>query len=721
MAPEPTTSVLLGVDVGGTFTDALLLVDGKLASAKVPSSRPQSQAVLAAAAEALAAVGCDADRVSRFVHGMTVATNALLERRGARVVVLTTQGFRDLLAIARQDRETLYTLYPTRSAPLVPRERCLTVRERVGPRGVEEPLTAAEIERVCAEVTALEPEAVAICLLWSFLEPAHEARLAASLEERLPGVPVIRSSELAPVFREYERLSTTVVDAYVTPATKGYLGDLERGCRQAGLPAPEIMQSSGGTLPLEQAALHAAPLLLSGPAGGVVATRLLGEALGIHSLLSFDMGGTSTDCAALVRSGGGSTIAMPTSVERTVAGHPVRLPMADIHTVSAGGGSVAWIDEGGALKVGPRSAGADPGPACYGWGGTEATVTDANVVLGRIAPGAAFGGSLRLDRGLAREAVARLGERVGLSPEEAAEGIVQVSAFAMAAALRAVTLTRGIDPREFTLVSFGGAGGLHACALAEEVDIGTVLVPLRAGVFSALGLVGSPLRADRGAAAAWPSGEPGEKEWQAAWAPLEAAVRDRLREEAPGAAVLLSREVEARYAGQSHELTVALDPEDGPAALAPLFHGVHAQRFDYVDRDSAVEAITLRVVGVVSAAGALPFDPLPRLIRRDDAPVWVGGQEQWCTVFQVAAAGEEGGAGGAGPSAGAWGPPGEADPTGLRSGGLSGPALISAAEFSAFVAAGWDVDLVPGALRLHHRVAAAGAAPAPLVGGGTSA
>ncbi len=382
MAPNPAATALLGVDVGGTFTDALLVSGDRLYSAKVPSTRPPAAGVLQAAEAALAAAGCDAPRVRRFVHGMTVATNALLERRGARVVTLTTEGFRDLLAIARQDRDVLYTLWPHRPEPLVPRERSLTVRERVSAEGVEVALTREEIERVCAEVAALAPEAVVVCLLWSFLWPAHEEMLAQALSAALPGVPVVRSSELVPVFREYERLTTCVVDAYVTPATRGYLETLAEECGGRGLRPPEIMQSSGGTAPWAEAARHGAPLLLSGPTGGVVACRSLGRRLGVDALLSFDMGGTSTDCAALTgvlgsvpASGGGPAAAvgeesLGTSVERTVAGLPVRLPMADIHTVSAGGGSIAWVDEGGALKVGPRSAGADPGPASYGRGGS---------------------------------------------------------------------------------------------------------------------------------------------------------------------------------------------------------------------------------------------------------------------------------------------------------------------------------------------------------------
>lgn len=677
----------LGIDVGGTFTDAVLVTGDRAFTAKVPSTVAQAEGVMAAARAALAPAGLQPGQVERFVHGMTVATNALLERKGARVVCVLTEGFRDLLSIGRQTRDVLYTLYPERQAHLVPQERCLVARERVGPAGVQLALTQEEAQRVAAEVAAIGPEAVAVCLLWSFREPGHEVLLGDALRSALPGVPVVLSSDLAPLFREFERASTAVVDAYVTPRTRGYLEELGRGCRAAGLVEPEIMQSSGGTARLPRALAHAGHLLLSGPAGGVLAARRLGERLGLGPLLSFDMGGTSTDCAAL-----GERETLPVSTERRVGGLVVRLPMVDIHTVSAGGGSLARLDAGGALKVGPESAGAEPGPACYGRGGTQATVTDANVVLGRIPAETSLGG-LRLYPELAREAVGRLAEGAGLSLEESAEGIVRVAVFHMAAALRKVTLERGVDPRGFTLLAFGGAGGLHACALAEELDLRRVVVPLRAGVLSALGLAVAPARQDRSATVMWlfpPSRATGEAgrgtlsppAWEPAWARLEAEVTGTLRQEAgdAGLTVQLLREVEARYLGQSHELSFALPADGGPLELLDLFHELHEERYGYRDEEAPVEVVTLRVSGTVDPGVESPPDLLPELRLAGQIETSLGGERMSCPVLATVG-----------------GTPTATLPSGF---GGSGPVLISNPEFTVFLAPGWRLGLLPGALLL---------------------
>jgi len=361
--------VILGVDVGGTFTDAVLVTPHRVFSAKTLSTDPQSEGVLAAARAVLGRARVAPAEVDRFVHGMTVATNALLERRGARTVLLTTEGFRDLLTIGRQERLHLYTLFPERTPPLVAREDCVTVGERAGPAGVEKPLLAAEVERVVRLVAACAPEAVAVCLLWSFRHPEHEQRLAAALRAALPEVPVVCSAEVAPLFREFERMSTAVLDAYVTPRTGRYLERLTEGCLAAGLPMPEIMTSSGGTSPYEQARRHGARLLLSGPAGGVRAGAALARGLGYERVLTFDMGGTSTDVAHF-------SDEFERAFETEVAGVRLRAPMMEVHTVAAGGGSVLHADPG-RFRVGPDSAGADPGPACYRRGG-PLTVTDAN-------------------------------------------------------------------------------------------------------------------------------------------------------------------------------------------------------------------------------------------------------------------------------------------------------------------------------------------------------
>lgn len=680
--------VLLGIDVGGTFTDALVVAGGGMHAAKVLTSTPQSSGVVEAAQAALGAAGLCTEDVSRFVHGMTVATNALLERKGARVVVIGTAGFRDLLEIGRQQRSQLYTFHPARTPPLVPRERCLTVRERVGPGGVEESLAPEAAIEVCRAAVDGGAEAVAVCLLWSFLAPEHERLLRRVLEEIAPDLPVTCSWDLSPLFREYERLSTTVVDAYVTPVTRGYLETLARTCAEVGLMEPEIMQSSGGTTTLEEAAAHGGRLLLSGPAGGAVAARGLGAGLGLARVISFDMGGTSTDCAALTV--GDLEEPLETSTERTIAGLPVRLPAVDIHTVSAGGGSIASVDEGGALKVGPTSAGAAPGPACYGRGGEDATVTDAHVVLGRIPHDAALAGTLRLDASAARTAVAAVGGRVGLDAERTAEGIVRVATFNMAAALRAVTLERGLDPRGYTLVSFGGAGGLHACELAEEVGVSTVAVPVHAGVFSALGLVLSPPRADAARTLLREAASIGVDEWESAWTGLESTVGAALgpgggsggADTATAAAPEpgLRREVEARYVGQSYELNVALGRGDGPREAAAAFAAAHERRFGFADPDGVVEMVTLRSVGSLSPGPVPGPPPAPTLERRSDAPVYVDGGRRVCSVYGIA------------PSD----PP--ARPGADAAARVDGPALITSAHMTVWVAPGWAARPASGAL-----------------------
>lgn len=672
--------VLLGVDVGGTFTDAVAVANGVVHTAKVLSTDPQSAGVLQAAAAALDAAGRGVSSVSRFVHGMTVATNALLERSGARVAVVVTDGFRDLLEIGRQHRAELYTFHPRRTVPLSSRELCLAVRERVGPDGVLIPLEAAAVEEVCDRVAAVRPEAVAVCLLWSFRAPQHERTLQSAFAERMPGVPVSCSVEVSPLFREYERLSTTVVDAYVTPSTRGYLRALADACRAAGLRQPEIMQSSGGTTSLSEAASHGGRLLLSGPAGGVVAARGSGGSLGLERVISFDMGGTSTDCAAF--SVGDPSQPLETAGERRIAGHAVRLPAVDIHTVSAGGGSIAWVDDGGALKVGPSSAGASPGPACYGRGGTRATVTDAHVVLGRIPSDTALAGTLHLDSAAARAAMVAVGDPCGLSAEETAEGVVRVATFNMAAALRAVTLERGLDPRTYALVAFGGAGGLHACELAEEVGVSTVVVPVHAGVLSALGLVLAPPRADRALTLLREAGELSAAEWESLWAGLEGEVRRALlgRGDRSEGDLFLRREVEARYSGQSHESIVTLAPEAGPEKAATAFAVAHERLYGYADPDAAVEFVTLRCVGsVASTDGVMPSAP-PALERSADVSVYRDGRRRPCPAFRVSF------------------PPEGTGEEWVAAAAAVGPALLTARDMSIWVEPGWEARAEPGAV-----------------------
>ena len=575
--------MLLGVDVGGTFTDAVLVGGGDVFSAKAPTTPDdQSEGVVAAVLAVLELAGAEAGDVGRFSHGMTVGTNALLERRGARTALVATDGFTDLLEIARQDRPSLYHLCRDRPPPLAPDDLRVGVRERVGPEGVIDRLTDDEINRVVGEVRELDPESVAICLLFSYLEPAHELRLAAALREALPDLHVSASAEVLPQFREYERCSTTVVDAYLSPLLARYLGRLSARCGDLGLAEPVVMQSSGGVAPIEEAARAGAWSVLSGPAGGAVGAGLLARRSGDGNALGFDMGGTSCDVCVteegLVRR----------TDSREMAGRPIQLPAVDVHTVGAGGGSVGWADEGGALRVGPRSAGAEPGPACYGRGGTEPTVTDANLLLGRLGDEGPLAGGVRLDRGAAEAAVATLAERLSLEPLEAAAGIVEVANAEMVRALRVVTVERGVDPREFALMPFGGAGPLHAAAIAEELGVARIVCPRAGGVLSALGLVASERRRDT-ARTVMLAGE------DLTAARVAEATRELTEALAPAPDATLEAHYELRYVGQAFELGVSgpLDPE--PADLAERFAAEHERRYGYRDEGAAVELVNVRL------------------------------------------------------------------------------------------------------------------------------
>jgi N-methylhydantoinase A len=558
---------ILGVDVGGTFTDAVLLDGGRVRTAKVPTAARQEESVLAA----VRAIG--AERVERFAHGTTVATNALLERRGARTAFVGNEGFEHLLHLRRQTRAHLYRLCEPHPEPLVPLARCHGVRGRLGPDGELEPLDLATLPDVG------DAEAVAVCLLFSFRDPGHEEAVAAELRRRHPGVHVVASHEVAPEFREYERASTTAADAYLAPVAGRYLRALAAGAREAGLPEPLVMQSAGGVASVEEAAAHPATILVSGPAAGVVGAGLVARRAGFENAIAFDMGGTSTD-VCLLWGGSAERVA-----ERVVGGFPIRLPTVDLHTVGAGGGSLVRLDAGGAIRVGPESAGAHPGPACYGAGG-GATVTDANLLLGRLP--AELPGGLVLDRDAAAAALA------GIDPA----AVIEVVNAEMLRALRVVSVERGRDPRDFALVAFGGAGPLHACALAEELGIEAVLVPEAAGVLSALGLVASDERRDRVVSHVRPL----------------AGVRDL-----PG-----EGEADLRYRGQSFELTVPLQPE-----LDAAFHRAHEERYGYADESREIELVAVRTAEV-TAGPDVSFQVTerravtgPELVELPGATCWV--------------------------------------------------------------------------------------------------
>ena len=576
-------SVALGIDVGGTFTDAVALTADGIATAKVLTTPEQDDGVLAAARAVLEEVGAGAGAVESFVHGSTIATNALLERRLARTAFVTTAGFRDLLWLGRQTRPRLYRPCVHPPEPVVPRSRCFEVEERVGPDGVVAPLDVASVERVADRLERLRVEAVAVCLLFSFLDPSHEQKVAELLRRRLDGVVVIASHEVAAEVREFERATTVAVDAALASTTRRYLRRVAAKSAKAGLPEPFVMLSSGGVAPLEQAAGHPATMLLSGPAGGAVAARLVAGLDGDFPALGFDMGGTSCD-TFMLEDAGEATL----SVDRRVAGLPIRVPMVDIHTVSAGGGSIAWVDAGGALRVGPESAGAAPGPACYGRGGTRPTVTDADLVLGYLPADRPIAGGLTLDRARAEAALRRLADEAGYaSALEAAEGVVDVAANELVQAVRVVSVERGHDPARSTLIAFGGAGPLHACALAGQLGARRVVCFGASGVLSALGLAAAERRSDHARSVLRPL------------AALDAATLAHAVEElAGGDGSELRCHADLRYTGQSFELTLPFTPGEEPAALAERFHAEHERRYGHSAPDAPLELVTLRAAAV---------------------------------------------------------------------------------------------------------------------------
>src|SRR4051794_11598907 len=480
--------MLLGVDVGGTFTDAALLTGDALVTAKAPSTpRDQSEGVIAAVEAALERAGAAAGDVERFVHGMTVGTNALLEGKVAKTALFATEGFTDLEELGRQARADLYRLCVGHPPPLVPADLRVPVPERCGPDGVLRELDAESLRERLDDLPD-DVESAAVCLLWGFRHHDHERAVADLLDER--GIHVSTSHDTAGVFREYERCATTVVDAALSPLLRRYLERLAERAADADLAAPDVMLSGGGVGAAGTAARHGSWTVLSGPAGGAVGAALLARRAGAPGAVCLDMGGTSCDVSVSedgrVRETGG----------REVGGRALALPMVDVHTVGAGGGSLAWRDAGGALRVGPRRAGAEPGPAAYGRGGEEPTVTDANLVLGYLDAGSPLAGGVELDADAARAAVGGLADELGLSVEDAAAGIVRVASAEMARAVRVMTVERGVDPRDLALLAFGGPGPLHATAIAAGLDMERVLVPPSSGVLSAVGLVASEPRRD---------------------------------------------------------------------------------------------------------------------------------------------------------------------------------------------------------------------------------
>ncbi len=607
--------MLLGVDVGGTFTDAVLLDGGEVHTAKVPTTpREESVGVMRAVEAVLERAGAASSDIDVFAHGMTVGTNALLEERGATTALIATRGFADLLEIGRQNRPQLYRLCASKPEPLVAPERRFEASERIGPDGVVEALPEEEPERLAAIVEASGAEAVAICLLFSYLDPGHERRLAEHLRARLPGVHVSASHEVLPRFREYERCSTTVIDAYLSPLLGRYLGALGEAAGETGLPRPLVMRSSGGVAPAAEAARAGAWSVLSGPAGGAVGAGLLAELSGDGNALGFDMGGTS--CDVCVVEGG----EVRRTDERKIEGRPIQLPMVDVHTVGAGGGSIGWRDSGGALRVGPRSAGADPGPACYGRGGTEPTVTDANLLLGHLAGGSELAGGVGLDADAAERGVADLAGTLGLDPLETAAGILRVANQEMVRALRVVTVERGVDPRGFALLPFGGAGPMHAAAIAAELGIRTILCPRAGGVLSALGLCASERRRDTVRTVMLSEGELTAGRIAATVDAMIAEIGEGLDEAQPRLTYKL------RYAGQAFELPVPGPVDPDPADLIAGFERAHEERYGHVDPEGEVVLVDVDLALVVPGPAPGPVAAGEGAVERSSRRVLFDGE-----------------------------------------------------------------------------------------------
>jgi N-methylhydantoinase A len=663
--------VLLGVDVGGTFTDAVLVGDDSVVhTAKVPSTPDeQSRAVLDAVLLVLGRAGAQTQDVRRFAHGMTVTTNALLQGRTARTALLATEGFTDVIELARQARPHLYRLCDAAPAPLVPAELRFAAPERMTPDGPLRELDPGAARAIVCELAASQPEAVAVALLHSYAHPEHERMLSALLAELLPDASVSLSSDLVGTFREFERTATTALDAALSPPLRAYLSRLGGDARSRGLPEPKIMQSSGGLTDLARASAHAALTVLSGPAGGVGGALLLAELAGERDVLCFDMGGTSCD-ACLIDAGD-----VAETAEREIAGRPLALPALDIHTVGAGGGSIAWRDSGGALRVGPDSAGAQPGPACYGLGGTRPTVTDANLLLGRLLADSPLAGGLSLDRDAASRAVASLAAEVGMDALACAEGIVRVAESEMLGALRVITVQRGIDPRRFALMPFGGAGPLHACAMARELGIRRVLCPRASGVLCALGLAAAQPRHDVSRTVLLAAEQIDAERLRELRSELVAHAAGGLAGEVQRHRVLY----ELRYIGQSFELAVEQSHSVDPRELREAFAAAHEQRYGYRDDAAGVELVNVRVSVWGDSPALSPRaggDGEPAHAR---APVVFGGQTLDAAVLR-----------------------GDL-PCGAR---LCGPAVCALAESTLLVAPGWS-----GAVDQHGTVVLRDEAP----------
>ena len=602
---EPAVPLRIGVDIGGTFTDLAALDEttGTVVNAKALST---PSALLDGVLRCADQAGVDLADCRLTIHGTTIGINALLEGKGARTGLVTTEGFRDVIEIGRGNFLRMYDVLYRRPTPLVPRGRRLEVPERISARGeVLVPLDEAAVRDAARSLAAEGIESVAVTFLFSYLDPAHERRAAAILAEELPGVAISVSHALSQEWREYERTSTTVVNAYVRPIVERYLATFEQRLAERGFRGRVLItQSNGGASSLPTARARPVHTLESGPAAGAIGCASLAGVLGLDRLISFDMGGTTAKCA-IVDNG-----MVQTTDEYHVDGRPLRVPVIDIREVSAGGGTIAWIDAGGALALGPRSAGAAPGPVCYGLGGTEPTVTDANVVLGRIDASRFLGGSMPLDApGAARAVDEWLATRVGLSRARAAAGVVRLADVKMALAVRGITTGRGLDPRDYTLVAYGGGGPLHAVAIARELGIPRVVIPPSPSTFSAWGMLATDLRHDLVRTVLEPL-EATDATWALArYAEMQQEVASIL----PGEGTpLMHRAVDLRYVGQEHTVTIAVSDLADWADLRKQFDDAHERAYGYAAPDVDVQLLNLRL----TIRFAIERPRLPRLPRR---------------------------------------------------------------------------------------------------------
>jgi N-methylhydantoinase A len=599
---------IVGVDIGGTFTDLVLYdpANGAITVHKTPTTVGNpSEGMVRGIIELCQQAGIAASEIETVLHGTTIATNAILQYDGVRTGLLTTEGFRDILHIGRHQRPLHYSIMqdiPWQARPLVQRRHRKTVSERIDAAdgSVVVPLDEDGVRVAAREFREAQVEAVAVGFLSSYINPVHELRAREILEEELPGVFITTSSELFPQFREFERFTTAAINAFVGPKVAKYLKDLKSALIERSIHVRlHVMMSNGGMATVDAASEKPATLLMSGPAAGVLGGKWCGDRAGRRKLITFDMGGTSADIGIVTEQGIVQAPARDTSIE----GYPLLVPMLDLHTIGAGGGSVAYVDSGGAFRVGPRSASARPGPACYGFGGLEPTVTDAQVVLGRIDPANFLGGAMVLKPNLAEEAVRSLAGRLGLSLEETAEGIITIANNNMAAAIRSRTVQRGLDPREFALVAFGGAGSLHAAELAESLDIPEVIIPPYPGINSAMGLLTTDLRYDQMHTILMLSSQTDFGRVNDILAKQTEELSRRLESDGIGRAEsTIERSLDCRYVGQGYELRVSMPTqqldERSLARLIEDFHEIHEREYDHCFRDDPVEIVNLRTTAI---------------------------------------------------------------------------------------------------------------------------